>query len=502
MKVVMLAISMALALGATATVRPILIVNEDNDHYFKLDASLMNEASLKAYVDGIAAGGRVTHLFFCVAGQRASYDSKVWEPIWKGLGGNGWKGTPENNIWCENAKRLFDAGIDPYRVWIERAREKNISPWLSLRVNDAHGTTISNHFRVTSVYWAHPEWARVPGSKSANWYDHALDFGQAAVRDYTLAMAEEILTRYRPDGFELDFMRVNAYFRDGEVERGVPLMNEFVRKVRLLARREGVKLSVRVPDSIEACEMIGLDVMTWCREGLVDLVVPCNYYYSMTFALPFSDWKRRIAEENPSVRVIPGTGENVAFDSRGFSRADSAAYRGWASSMYSQGAEGLYLFNVAYHPWENERERDLDHKIYATDLLDPVALKTRARRFVRSFRDLHGVDLQHPDVPAVKSGESLTVILPKTGVAGGAADVVLGFRGEKTSPTSVSVAVNDVDAVAPRNVFESHKFGNSRAAFAWRVPTSVLKAGANFVRVTFGADVDLTWCEFVTSGDR
>lgn len=481
------------AVVQTASAQPVLVVNEDNDHYFKQDASLMNEASLRAYVDGIAAGGKVTHLFFCVAGQRASYDSKVWEPIWKGLGGNGWSGKPENNIWCVNAKKLFDAGVDPYRVWIDRAREKGVSPWLSLRMNDAHGTTVSNHFRVSGFYWVHPEWTRVPGSKSSNWYDHAFDFAHPEVRDYTFAMAREIVERYRPDGLELDFMRVNAYFRDGEVKAGGPLMNDLVRRIRAVARREGAKLAVRVPDAVEACETIGLDVLTWCREGLVDWVIPCNYYYSMTFALPLADWQTRVAALNPAVTVIPGTGENVAFDHRGFSRADSAAYRGWASTMYSQGAKGIYLFNVAYHPRENKREPDLDRKIYATDLLGRKSVNAGERRFVRSFRDVDAPDAQHPAPDPVVSGVPLAVVLPEGTLGCSSAEVVIGCR--KADAKRLAVSVNGVAAANPRDVFEPRKFGSSTSVAAWTVPPSALKGRENRVLVSFAGAVDVTWCE-------
>lgn len=491
---VLLAGIVAAAAGsAGADERPWLIVNEDNDHYFKMDASRMNEASLKAYVDGIADGGEVTHLFFCVAGQRASYDSKAWEPIWKGLGGNGWNGKPENNVWCVIAKRLFDAGVDPYRVWLDRARERGISPWLSLRVNDAHGTTISNHFRVAGFYWAHPEWTRVPGSKSDNWYDHAFDFAHPEVRDYTFAMAREIVTRYRPDGFELDFMRVDAYFRDGEVAVGAALMTDLVRRIRAVARSENVRLSVRVPATPAACDRIGLDVLAWCREGLVDLVVPSSYYFAMPFAAPVGDWKRRVAAVNPSVRVIPGTDMNLAFDRESWARADSAAYRGWASTMYAQGAEGLYLFNVAYHPLENVREPDLDRKIYSTGFLRPSAVTRGSRRFVRSFDDLHGVDAQHPGARPIKSGDAFEVVLPDT-VACREAGVVFGFdRAVKASDVAVSVNGHAVHEARP--TYEPHKFGRSRAALRWNVPSAALKGGKNAVAIALKRPLGVTWCE-------
>ena len=61
-----------------------LVVNEDNDHFFKLPASWMTREGLVRYLDDVLQGS-VTHFVMCVNGQRTSYDSKTWEPIWKGV---------------------------------------------------------------------------------------------------------------------------------------------------------------------------------------------------------------------------------------------------------------------------------------------------------------------------------------------------------------------------------------------------------------------------------
>ena len=103
-----------LAIVGTGMAKPMLVINEDNDHYFKLDASLMTESALKDYAYDIFRGP-VTHFFMCPQGQRASYASKVWEPIWAGLDEPDRDGKT-NNIWCVNAKKLHDAGINPYNV--------------------------------------------------------------------------------------------------------------------------------------------------------------------------------------------------------------------------------------------------------------------------------------------------------------------------------------------------------------------------------------------------
>ncbi len=148
----------ALALGAPAAEaaprRPVLIVNEDNDHYFKLDRSLMTVEALQRYIDGYAQG-HVTHFFMCPSGQRPSYGSRVWEPIWAGCAPEYYRNAEGTN-WTENAKLLHDRGIDPYAVWIRRCREKGISPWISPRMNDTHFVHITNYFRNTT-FWHTPQ---------------------------------------------------------------------------------------------------------------------------------------------------------------------------------------------------------------------------------------------------------------------------------------------------------------------------------------------------------
>ena len=113
------------AVCLAASPAPWFVVNEDNDHFFKCDSSLMTERGLSDYVDYICRG-KVTHVFFCVNGQRTSYDSKTWEPIWAGMNEKARPDTatkPDGtqDRWAVNAKKLFDAGIDPYAVWIRTA---------------------------------------------------------------------------------------------------------------------------------------------------------------------------------------------------------------------------------------------------------------------------------------------------------------------------------------------------------------------------------------------
>ena len=186
-------------LCANAAEKPWLVLNEDNDYYFKKDASFMTEAKLREHITELA-GMKVTHLFLCPSGQRTSYDSKAWEPIWKGLGcpNQSSNGQPTNDIWCVNAKILFDQGLDPYKVWIDQCRKEGISPWLTPRMNDNHFAHITNYFRSTTFWETNQKFWRVPYSRPG--WDSALDYSHREVRDYTLKLIAELFERYDIDG--------------------------------------------------------------------------------------------------------------------------------------------------------------------------------------------------------------------------------------------------------------------------------------------------------------
>lgn len=332
--------------------RPLLVVNEDNDHYFKFDASLMNVPSLEAYVDAMAQG-HVSHLFLCVNGQRASFDSKTWEPIWAGLDEPDNKGVT-NNIWCVNAKKLRDAGIDPYAVWVPRCRAKGISPWISMRMNDVHWASISNYFRNTTFCKTRSDLWRVPHSTTGDWAHRCLDFAQREVRDYAFAQVREIVERWDADGLELDWMRWGRNLRPGHEREDAHFITEFTRETRRLLDEVGARrghriaLGARVPWDPDVALGAGLDAEAWAREGLVDLVVP-HSFYKVDTGIAVAKWVGRIAAANPRVVVLPGI--DGIYDPVGGPRDQSMTpetYRYVAGSFQAQGAKGVYLFNLPY----------------------------------------------------------------------------------------------------------------------------------------------------------
>ena len=331
---------------AVAIVRPWFVVNEDNDHFFKCDSSLMSEKGLSDYVDYICRG-KVTHVFFCVNGQRTSYYSKTWEPIWAGLDDRARPDTatkPDgtHDRWAVNCKALFDAGIDPYVVWIRRCREKGVKPWVSMRMNDVHFCDDPRFFRNTTWYKSHPEFRLDPSGTNANWFLQQLDYAHREVRDYTMAQVKEVAARWPADGMELDWMRFGQVFRPNEGLKNAPILDAFMREASAAIRASGKQVAVRVPHDHEACAELGFNVVRWAKEGLVDVVIPAPFIRSAP-DLPVSKWLKALA--GTKVRLVPDLGCEVDCPDR---TRTPTVYRSVAKSFLAQGASGVCLYNLPY----------------------------------------------------------------------------------------------------------------------------------------------------------
>ena len=475
--------------GDGGTAKPILICNEDNDRFFYLEDRWHTAEGIRAYFDGIAKGGAMTHYFMCVNGQRTSYDSKVWEPIWLGANDPRSDGKSTNDLWCVNAKKVHDRGLDPWAIWIGCARERGVSPWISMRMNDTHWANIRNAFRNESRFYARQDlWC---GPECPAW-----DYSKAEVREHALALVKEILGRWDADGIELDWLRHPRHFPEGRGAELAHVITGFIRDVRreteLAAKRRGhpVKVGVRVPTDLSAALPLGLDAETWAKEGLVDLVVPCNFYDTADFAWDARAWIDRLRAANAKVTVVPGFC-NMARAHPGAPLfpmdEDRAFLRGWAA-LY--GDRGLYVFNAFYH-------RDETKDWFLSGGLAPDRLAEGPRRFPVGWHDIRpkGCDAGVQLPRSLARGRTLRIRAAKVG-AEDAVDVVLGFDGPTDRPT---VTLNGVAAAKVRTVDRKALFlpPDVKATFAWRFPASALTNGVNSVGVSSVADssAQIVWGE-------
>ena len=278
-------------------------------------------------------------------GQPMCYPSKVVEMVGQGRDIPP-EGGPGDLTVVRNVRSLVAAGHDPIGLVIDRARRNGLEIFVSYRMNEVHGTDKPDSYASSFVlerFWKeHPEW-RVGKGK---YNDATLDYAVPEVREHMLARVREIIQRYgdRLDGLELDWQRFPSYFKRGEEKEHIPTLTGFVGKVRDMTnacgRRRGrpMLLGARVLPTIERSRAIGLDPVAWANRRLIDFLTVSRFLVNGEGPLDIKGYKQAIANVlvYGSIEVAMARGEDLATPDD---------YRREARRLWTDGADGIYLFN-------------------------------------------------------------------------------------------------------------------------------------------------------------
>ncbi len=484
-----------------APLRNMLVINEDDSHFFGTrKPEEMTLDGLHAFVDQYA-NSAVTHLFLCPNAMRASFRSATRDAIWDPVAG-----VEPQDLWPQNGKRLLAAGLDPYAVWINRCREKNVSPWLSMRMNDVHSVDDPNHFLHSTFWREHPEYWRVPNGSAAPWMNRALNYAHAEVREHQMSFVRELLERYDPDGLELDWMRFGYHLTPGREREEGTILTEFVREVRALTtdwsakRGHRLDLAVRIPAHPDAAIGLGMDAVAWAREGLVDLIIPCPFWSSSDFDIPVELWRERLGTLADRVTVAPGLEYNARPWPGGVAVAnDLACARGFAASAHYRGADSIYLFN-----WMDSETRPValsDYQVLLRDGLSPQAVSQAACRYPICYRDtVPGGFPNGAQLPAdAQAGGDFQIPIGPPPVS---ADVcaVVGLSAPDTAAAAGWEASLNGHRLGPAEPFTNlHELGGPAAcAIRFACPPDTVVAGTNKLSVRRGAGTtaqQIVWVE-------
>jgi hypothetical protein len=478
---------------SSALLNDAFIINEDNSHFFgSREPKDMTLAGVHAFVDQYADTA-VTHLFLCPNAMRASFRSKTREAIWD-VTGKEVVPTGKRARWPENARLLHERFLDPYALWIARARKKGISPWISMRMNDVHGVMETNNFMHSSFWLKHPEFWRVPNGEGGGWTGRALNYAHPEVREYNLAFVKELLERYDPDGLELDWMRFGRHLTPGkEREEGV-ILTAFMRQVRALTREWAIKrghpilLGARVPAHPDAAAGLGMDGVRWASEGLVDQLIPCPFWTTSDFDIPVELWKERLGKQGASVAIAPGLEFNTRPWPGGKAVANNlSSIYGFAASARARGADATYLFNFM-----DCQTRPVSAAEYRTLLEKGVGAEYIAgqeRRFPVAFRDTVPEGFPRGVALPVKDRKKGTFRIYTDGSSSaGKAYVVFGLaKGEGVKDSKWNVAVNGEPVTAAGDLPDCKGIGGgAERALRFAVPSALLKSGCSVVTVQQG----------------
>jgi hypothetical protein len=250
---------------------------------------------------------------------------------------------------------IANFGKDALEVMIDRCKKEGVEIFYCNRMNDTHDSfsPITRPIKLE-----HPEYTllskeegqKYGGSKYPDvrtlWA--ALNFEYDEVRQRTVDALREVCQSYDIDGIDLDFLRHPLYFpptmqhRTVE-ERHIKLMNDMVRKIRAMTEEEGIRrgrailVAARSEGDVALSRSIGLDVETWLKEGLIDVLITGSW---LDYALPM---KRIVGlAHRHGVPVYPMV--NVSYQSPRYQ--DRTVWRGLARQRFGEGADGIYTFNT------------------------------------------------------------------------------------------------------------------------------------------------------------
>ncbi len=353
-----------------------IVINEDFDSLSSMD-QYTSEESIRNFVR-TWEGSHVTDYMLNVFSQIPAYPSDVTTDLldkYYRTEEQGMKVDYKYEKDVASAKIMFeDKGIDYIEIMMDELPKVGINPWLSFRMNDAHNIAYKETmFHYTDFFYENPQFRRIQhGSTVNNYYRGLLDYSHEEVRDYWLAIFNEALSKYDCYGLELDFQREIWLWHMGGEYAGLDYLNDFMRKldgiISIYEAKYGheIKLAVRVAQDIQTNYDLGLDVITWASEGLIDLVNPTSRYITTDFDVPVRMWA---AVMHPyGVEVAPGLETIILGDHGGQTpRSDLPTAAAAAANWYYQGADKMYLYNHFLRcgtPGFSESDRlDLDPSI-------------------------------------------------------------------------------------------------------------------------------------------
>jgi hypothetical protein len=280
---------------------------------------------------------------------------------------------------AENAKQAIAAGNDVLRVVVDRAREKGLQVLCSMRMNDS--STESNLYMMSRLKREHPE--VMIGEEAAGGHPHAAtceDYARAEVREERLRLIEEVMG-YGPCGLEMD-PYVGVFFQPSRACENAGILTGFVREVRAmfdrLGRERGERLCLasRVYPAEEQNLGIGMDVRTWMREGLIDLVVP-NPPGQMFCPEMDIRWLLDAAGEAGTWVYVPLGRE--PYDDRHQSPTIEMR-RAAATNFHAMGADGVYLSDLKW-PHDNDSHQAL------RELGDPDIYARKSKQYLVPVRE-------------------------------------------------------------------------------------------------------------------
>lgn len=469
--------------------RRIIFNNDGNEPVYLCENTTAEE--LLRHRTAALAGSKVDSLFYCTWSSGFglfTHDTKVGQVF----------STKEALFSKNKTPELLAAGTDPLRVMTEFGHANGMEVMWSFRLNDTHDGSGAAYgpvmFRANRLKNEHPEWLiSTKDVRPRYGACSAVDFTRSEIRDLAFRFVEEVCQNYDVDGVEIDFFRHPVFFKRAAMtgtectDEERALMTGLIQRIRSMTEEEGMKrgrpilLAVRVPDSVEFCRAVGIDLERWLAGGLLDLLIVSGYFQ-------LNDWNYSVElGQRYGVKVYPSLDESrVKEETARKLRSSIASYRGRALNAWQAGADGLYLFN-SFDP----------RSAIWTELSSPALLTTLDHDYFASVRGLgaaaggtypHVEFLQIPDLNPARP-VALTPAEPAR-VTFNVGDDVAAMPSEPT----VQLRLQFKTPISPQGVtvkLNGRELGEGRESESWlEFPITVrdLKTGSNEVQIELSGE--------------
>lgn len=255
---------------------------------------------------------------------------------------------------------LADQGVDLVARMSAACRRRSISPWVSVRMNDAHGSNSWEGSFFNCAAQKDPalrlRGTRLDPRQGIDPSATVCNFEHREVRDYYFTMIQELVEDYDFDGLELDWLRMPWCCEPPASPEVIQTMIDWHSEVRDLTRKVADRrgkpffLGLRVPSRLGALRTVGLDVAAMARQGIVDFVGFSNFWQT-TWDVPYDSLRAELGD-GVSIYGVVEAGPNWMFaqaptGEQGYRLLSTSEelIRGNAAGKLAMGVDGIEFFN-------------------------------------------------------------------------------------------------------------------------------------------------------------
>jgi hypothetical protein len=256
---------------------------------------------------------------------------------------------------------LAEAGVNWIEEMARACRRRQVSPWLSIRMNDMHGANSWEGSYMNCALQKDPKYRlrglSVNPREGINRMLQGLDYQHREVRDYMLLVIHELVEDYDFEGLELDWLRCPFCIDPPASPENVALMTQWTADIRQLTQHKAKRigkpypLGLRLPPRLGLLKAIGLDVAALARAGIIDFVGFSNSWQT-SWDVPYDELRRQLGERVAIYGVIEDAPNWLfALDARTQKKsyrllsASPELLRGNAAGKLAMGVDGIETFN-------------------------------------------------------------------------------------------------------------------------------------------------------------